>query len=165
MISTFIQVQSIVDAGDDITKVKYKDPSCQMSDDKLYIGLVTRVKQRKLLNDGNIVNNAFLTFFKGIRSFYHCATDYALSHLPFDDDVLLNVQFVDIQKGDTADFTQVAYFIEHFPTLLSFCDTKSQEKLFEQFTSYQTCIWSDAKVTEKVSSDEENLVYYRMDTL
>ena len=40
VLSRFIQVQSIVDAGDDITKVKYKDPSCQMSDDKLYIGML-----------------------------------------------------------------------------------------------------------------------------
>ena len=175
MLSRFIQVQSIVDAaaGDDITKVKYKDPSCQMSDDKLYIGIVTRVKQRKLLDEGDIDSNASLTFFKGIRSFYHCATEYALSHHPFDDDVLLNAQFVNIQRRVTADFTQVAYFVERFPILLPFCDTKSQEQLFEQFTSYQTMhdsaiplhIWSDAKVTEKVSSDGEDHVYYRMDTL
>ena len=66
VLSRFIQVQSIVDAGDDITKVKYKDPSCQMSDDKLYIGIVTRVKQRKLLDEGDIDSNASLTFFKGI---------------------------------------------------------------------------------------------------
>ena len=56
---------------------------------------------------------------------------------------------------------------------IPFWDTKSQEELFEQFTSYQTTHdsailtyeWSDAKVTEKVGSDEENHVYYRMDTL
>ena len=72
----------------------------------------------------------------------------------------------------TADFTQVAYFVERFPTLLPFCDTKSQEELFEQFTSYQTMhdsaipsyIWSDAKSFKKVGSHEENHVYYRMDT-
>ena len=132
VLSRFIQVQSIADPGDDITKVKYKDPSpsCQMSDDKLYIGIVTRVKQRKLLDEGDIDSNASLTFFKGIQSFYHCATEYALSHLSFDDDVLLNAQFVNIQRRVTADFTQVAYFVEHFPIPLPFCDTKSQEQFF-----------------------------------
>ena len=165
VLSRFIQVQSIVDAGDDITKVKYKDPSCQMSDDKLYIGIVTRVKQRKLLDEGDIDSNASLTFLKGIQSFYHCATEYALSHLPFDDDVLLNAQFVNIQRRVTADFTQVAYFVEHFPILLPFCDTKSQEQFFEQVTSCQTMhdsaislhIWSDAKVTEKAAVLERTM--------
>ena len=101
------------------------------------------------------------------------ACQYALSHLPFDDDVLLNAQFVNIQRRVTADFTQVAYFVERFPILLPFCDTKSQEQLFEQFTSCQTMhdsaiplhIWSDANVTKKGSSDGEDYVYYRMDTL
>ena len=142
-----------------------------MSDDKLYTGLVTRVKQRKLLDEGDIASSASLTFFKGVWSFHNCATDYALARLPFDD-VLLNAQFVDIPKRLSADFKQVAYFVERFPTLLPFCDTKLEEKLFEQFTSYQTMhesaipsyIWSDAKVTEKVD-DEENHVYFRVDTL
>ena len=57
LISRFVQAPSIVDAGDDITKVKYKDPSCQMSDDKLYTGLVTRVKQRKLLDEGDVASS------------------------------------------------------------------------------------------------------------
>ena len=96
-----------------------------------------------------------------------------MHYLTFHDDVLLNAQFVDFQKRTASDFTQVAYFVECFPTLLLFSDTKSQERLFEQFTSYQTMwdsevplyVWNDAKITQEVGSDEENCVYYGMDVL
>ena len=71
---------------------------------------------------------------KGVRSFYECAT-YALSHLPLDDDVLLNAQFVDVQERLQADFTQITYFVAHFSELLPYSDTKFQERL-----SYSTSL-------------------------
>ena len=96
-----------------------------------------------------------------------CATSYALSHLPLDDEILHNAQFVDVQKRLQADFTRVSYFVVRFSKILPYSDTKSQEHLFEQFTQYQlmldnavpSYIWNDAKILEKDENDEQ-VVYY-----
>ena len=111
--------------------------------------------------------------FRGVKSFYECAIiSYALSHLPLDDEILHNAQFVDLQKRLQADFTQVSYFVVRFSEILPYSDTKSQERLFEQFTQYQVMldntvpgyVWNDAKILEKDENDEQ-VVYYRMDML
>ena len=70
---------------------------------------------------------------KGVRVFYESAVSYGLSHLPFDDELLKNAQFVDIKRRLEADFTQVAYFVERFSELLPYSDVKSQELLFVRF--------------------------------
>lgn len=172
LVSRFVEPQHIVDAGDDIKTIKYNDPTCQLEDGKIHIGMLTRSRQRKLLEDGDIVPSTVSKFFKGVRSFYMCATSYALSHLPLDDEVLLNAKFVDVQKRLLADFTQVTYFVARFSELLPYSDMKSQERLFEQFSQYQlkldnaipAYVWNDAKVLEK-DEDDEPVVYYRMDVL
>ena len=64
--------------------------------------------------------------FKGVRSFYECATSYASSNLPLDDEILHNAQFVDVQKRLQADFTQVSYFVVRFSEILPYSDTVSR---------------------------------------
>lgn len=172
LLSRFVKPQHIVDASEDVTKIKYSDHTCQLEDSKIYLGLFTRSRQSKLLNEGDVSPHVVSKFLKGVRSFYECATSYALTHLPLDDQVLQSAQIVDIQRRIQADFTQVAYFVTRFSKLLPYSDTKSQEQLFEQFTQYQimqdsaipTYVWDDAKVLVK-NEGEEQVVYYRMDVL
>jgi hypothetical protein len=167
---------TIVSTADDITAVEYTLPENQLSDDKLFVGLITRQTLVRLLNDGSVGPEAVNKFTKSARLFFHTATAYALSHLPFDDDLLRNAQFVDWPKRLETDFTQVQYFVERYPKLCPFNDPHEQERLFLEFTEFQTLkndffpkhVLDEATVAESVTNTDTNgspIVYHRLDIL
>lgn len=168
----FIKPQIITEALEDLRIVDYQDPSSQLEDSKVYVGILTRSKLNKLVNEGDISPYTASQFVKGAKVFYTTAVSYALSHLPFDDEVLLNAQFVNIENRLEANFSHVAYLVERFNDHLPYSDVKSQELLFTQFTKFQTMpgsaipvhISEDAKVREK-NDDNYTIEYYRMDKL
>ena len=55
-----------------------------------------RYRLRKLYDDGDVFSHTANKFLTGVRTFYECATSYALTHLPLVDEVLANAQFVEI---------------------------------------------------------------------
>ena len=111
-------------------------------------------------------------FITGVRAFYENATSYALSHLPFEDALLKNAQFVDIMRRTDSYFEQVQYFVECFSDFLPYSAVTDQELLFGEFTDFQTMqdteipsyIWADAKVREKDEGGDV-VEYHRMDVL
>ena len=168
----FVCPEHIINAGEDITKVAYDCPSNQLDNDKVYIGMFTRSKLRKLLDDGDLLSSDVRKFITGVRAFYENATSYALSHLPFEDALLKNAQFVDIMRRTDSYFEQVQYFVERFSDFLPYSAVTDQELLFGEFTDFQTMqdteipsyIWADAKVREKDEGGDV-VEYHRMDIL
>ena len=82
------------------------------------------------------------------------------------------INFVNIKNRTRAGFSQVSYIVQHFTGLLPYSSTKSQIKLFSEFSDYQIIqdtlipsrVWDNAKVLEK-EDDEETVEYHRMDIL
>ena len=138
LMTRFIKPQVIVAAVEDMTKINHCKSSNQLEDHKVYIGIVTRSRLNKLLQEGDISPREVEKFLKEVRGFYESAVSYALSHLPLKDELLQNAQFVNIRERVQADFTQVTYFVERFSKLLPYTDPKSQELLFSQFAEFQT---------------------------
>ena len=171
LFSRFVDPQEIVAVGSDVSKIKVS--SCKkLPDEKLYIGMLTRSKMVKLLDEGDVAPSAVMKFIKGVREFFECASLYALEHLPFNDELLRSAAFVNIKNRTRADFSQVSYFVQHFTGLLPYSSIRSQEKLFSEFSDYQIIqdtlipshVWDSAKVLEK-EGDEEIVEYHRMDIL
>lgn len=64
LVNRFVKPQHIVDASDhDIKMIKYNDPTCQPEDGKIYLGMLTQSRQRKLLEDGDIAPRTVSKFF------------------------------------------------------------------------------------------------------
>ena len=126
----------------------------------------------RLLEDGSVSPTAASKFYASARIFYKTAVDYALSHLPFDDPVLTNAQFVNVSTRLESDFTQVQFFVQRYPTLLPYVSPAEQEKLCDEFTEYQTMndifiphhILQEAQISEEDSSGA-TIRYSRVDKL
>ena len=170
----FIQPQVIVDATGDLTKVAYDESSLQLDDHQIHIGMFTRSKMRKLLDEGDISPSEVQKFTEGVKAFFTSAISYSLTHLPFDDELLQSAQFVDIMRRTQALFIHVLYFVERFSDLLPFTDVRNQEILHTEFAEFQTLqdsdipasIWCEAKIQEKDDIDGDDIIeYYRMDVL
>jgi len=169
----FIKPSVIKDIRD-VTEIDYTDRNNHLDNDKVHIGLITRSKLRKLLDEGYISVSAQNRFLQGAIAFYESAVTYAIANLPFVDDLLKHAQFVDIKRRLDSSFTELAYFVERFPDLLPYSNLKDQELLCTQFTEFQTMqdalipphVWDEAKVHEKQdSSGNEVIEYHRMDIL
>lgn len=87
--SGFSKPQFIAEAVDDLTKVDYQQRSSKLEDSRVYLGILTRSKLSRLINEGDVSPHAFV--------FYTTAVSYTLSHLPFGDE--LNAQFVNIKNS------------------------------------------------------------------
>ena len=60
----------IVDRGDSLAKVEFSELSNQLEDKKLYIGMMTRSKLKKFLDEGDISQYAVTKFMKGSKRFF-----------------------------------------------------------------------------------------------
>ena len=83
-------IKTIDDDQYSFNLVKFKEASTQLEDRKIYIGIITRSKLNKLLDEGDVSPDAVREFMKGARAFYERATSYALSHLPFMNPLLMS---------------------------------------------------------------------------
>jgi hypothetical protein len=82
----------------------------KISDNQLIIGLTTKSKLNVLLKDGDATVYQERTFYRAVREFYQTAVKYALDHLPLDDEVIQNLQFVDVTRKLESNINQVLNF-------------------------------------------------------
>jgi len=73
---------------------------------------------RKLFEEGDISKAQATKFYDGAPAFYVRAMEYALENLPMIDVTLRNAAFVSFRSRESANFSQVEYFVQRFNTLL-----------------------------------------------
>ena len=67
---------------DDVTNVDYLCEDNQLSDRELTVGVLKKQLICRLLENGNIDENAMKTLYKSVRTYYLDATTQALQILP-----------------------------------------------------------------------------------
>lgn len=65
-----------------------------LSDDCLFVGMATKMRLRKLLDEGNISAAEATKFYAGAPACYVKAMECALANLPLKDNLLRNAKFV-----------------------------------------------------------------------
>ena len=169
--SKFISVQAIK-AVNCITKVSFECVDNQLEDSSIFVGLITRQKLRRLLNEGDISPRDEIKFYSSVRAFFVDAASQALKKLPFSDDVLNNARFLNFEKREEYSFSAVEFFCNSYDNFLN-CTPSSMSKLQEEFIEYQLLeqsdipdwVWREAlvNVTETDDGDEQSVQRYRMD--
>ena len=80
-------------------------------DNDLFVGMTTKMRLRKLLEDGDISPAQRKRFYDSARAFYVRALEYAIDTLPLNDDLLSNARFIDFHSRENSNFSQVQYFV------------------------------------------------------
>ena len=75
------------------------------------------MKLKKFLDHGDFTPAQVSTFYKGVRTFYEKAVEYALANLPLKDELLRNATFVDFTSGESTQFVEVEYFVQRYAVL------------------------------------------------
>ena len=109
LLSKFVTVRAIK-ATEDITQVDFTSSTNQLDDTNITIGIATKQRLKKFLDDGDISERQKKIFYKSVRSFSVDATSEALQKLPFLDEVLNHCKFVNFEVKDDCTFSSVEYF-------------------------------------------------------
>ena len=136
-------------------KVDYCCEDNQLSDNELTIGVITKQLIHRLLDDGDIDENAKKTFYKSVRSYYVAAVSQALQKLQFADDLLNHSKFLNFQERTYCFFSSAEYFCFSYSNLLQFGPAEV-DRLQEEFINYQLlenshipqAFWKEAIITE-----------------
>ena len=113
------------------------DDQVKKADPQLDIGFTTKALLAKLTDEGHDPH-MIKKFYDGVRSFYEKACSYARSALPLSDPLLKNARFLNFARRESADVSEVEYFVGRFSSLLPFSsDPAKMNQLGDEFVSYQ----------------------------
>ena len=71
--------------------LNFHDPSIQVSNCDLVIGIVTKQTLQKIFDEGDISDNQLNRLYLAVREFLVCATKYLLKWCLFKDELLSHV--------------------------------------------------------------------------
>lgn len=113
LLSKFASLQ-VIKAADDITSADFQNPVNHLNDHAITIGMVTKQRLGKLLNEGDICPTDEKKFYAGAKAFCVDAASPALKKLPFDNGVRENARFLNFERRE--EYTCTFDFIEFFVT-------------------------------------------------
>ena len=123
--------------------------SNEVSDDKLFIGFLTRQRLRQLEDDGFELTK-IKTFYCALQKFYKACFHYAVKNLPLDDVVFRNSRFANFASTKDVSVEDVKYFIDRYSTILKF-GAPEYDSLHDEFISYQ--LLSDDDIPPQVTKE------------
>lgn len=83
-----------------------------MSSTEIDVGFVTKTMLKCLIISGDIPSSKEQVFLNGTYAFFQKAYEYALSHLPIDDPVLVNAAFVRFEDRESSSLPMPQFFVE-----------------------------------------------------
>ena len=140
------------------------DDQVKKADPQLDIGFTTKALLAKLTDEGHDPQK----FYDGVRSFYEKACSYARSALPLSDPLLKNARFLNFARRESADVSEVEYFVGRFSSLLPFSsDPTKMNQLGDEYVSYQLLekgdvpadVWENATIYPEESSSLKPSIY------
>ena len=116
---------------------------------------------QELLEEGDISQAQVTKFYDGSPAFYVRAMEYALENLPMNDEMLRNAAFVSFRSRESANVSQVEYFVERFNTSLPHGSPQDLDHLMQEFAQDQLLedsdipqdVWEKATVVQKRTTD------------
>ena len=76
------------------------------------VGFVTKTTLKRLISSGDVASNQEQVFNNGVQAFLLKAYEYAISHLPVDDPILLNAEFVQFEDREHLSISMAQFFVE-----------------------------------------------------
>lgn len=86
---------SAIRAAGKLSEVDFTDEDNQLADNDLAAGYILKQKLRQTEDEGDISPADIQKFDKAARCYFVAATEYAISHSPFNNNVLRHAKFVD----------------------------------------------------------------------
>ena len=133
----FLTVAAVRPEGASVTDIDYANPANHLPASGIHMGMATKMKLDKLLNDGDISENDAKKFYRAVLKFYQTAFSYATERLPHCDALLMNAKLINFIERENVNLSQMEYFISRFPHLLPFTSPNEMDHLVDEMHCYQ----------------------------
>lgn len=127
LLSRFVK-PNVIRQAKNITQIDLANEAHHKSNDEVQIGF--ECKQFLKENEASL---DLKTFFQGVKNFYIAAASYMIHNYPFNEELLVNAEVLDISQRSTAKFTTVEYFTSRF----SLIPDDKMDQLQDEFNLYQ----------------------------
>jgi len=77
---------------------------------------VSRTALNNFVSSGDIGAEDEKRFYEGARSFFIEAFEYAVSHMPVNDELLVNAEMVYFEEREKLEPSMVQYFLQRYST-------------------------------------------------
>ena len=139
------------------------------------VGIVTKGRLGKFLDEGDIDIRDVDKFYDGVRRFYITAFTYCTKWLPLGNPLMKNCLFIDFSLRNECSMDnveEVLSSLEHIHREV-INNPRAMDTLEEEFFVYHAMseadipahIWKESKVVEKLDDDGTKVTYHRMDMI
>lgn len=135
---------------------------------KMFVGFLLRTKLNELLNEGDISERDFDSFYSSVLEFHRTAFIYAIDNFPLQDEFLQHARFL-IFYDQKCTFESVLFVAEKLKSYINFSE-QDLSQLEEEFLFLQSITLDDMseealKEAAIRYDDEGQAVVYRIDVL
>ena len=152
-----------------VTELNMDDPQFYKPEHSIFMGVTTKFKLQKLLNDGDISERQHSWVFKAAQAYFKDSLSYILTKFPLSNELIMKAGWIDVGSRIDSKWESVEFFINRFK---AFFQQLPVDKLYDEFCDYQTlpdeCFRDDVLKEAKVIDGEEDgevLFHYRVDVL
>ena len=85
---------SVIKAAEKVPDVDFSDKDNQLDDSNLAVGYIVKQKLKNIVDEGDISPDNVHKFYEAAWCYFVAAAAYAISHLPFNGDVLHHTNVV-----------------------------------------------------------------------
>ena len=145
LLTKFVKPAAITEVGD-ITKLELEKDSIHKNDEDIQIGY-----ECKMFLQENKDQLDLPAFYSSVKSFLISSSTYMLQKYPYNDDVLVNAEVLDISIRTGKKFKSVEYFNDRFHIVAP----ENMDKLESEFNLYQVDDTVSAISKEDLRIDEK----------
>ena len=152
-----------------VTELNMDDPQFYKPEHSIFMGVTTKFKLQKLLNDGDISERQHSRVFKAAQAYFKDSLSYILTKFPLSNELIMKAGWIDVGSRIDSKWESVEFFINRLKAIFQQLPV---DKLYDEFCDYQTlpdeCFRDDVLKEAKVIDGEEDgevLFYYRVDVL
>ena len=152
-----------------VTELNLDDPQFYKPEHSIFMGVTTKFKLQKLLNDGDISERQHSRVFKAAQAYFKDSLSYILTKFPPSNELIMKAGWIDVGSRIDSKWESVEFFINRLKAIFQQLPV---DKLYGEFCDYQTvpdeCFRDDVLKEAKVIDREEDgevLFQYRVDVL
>ena len=152
-----------------VTELNLDDPQFYKPEHSIFMGVTTKFKLQKLLNDGDISERQHSRVFKAAQAYFKDSLSYILTKFPLSNKLIIKAGWIDVGSRIDSKWESVEFFINRLKAIFQQLPV---DKLYDKFCDYPTvpdeCFRDDVLKEAKVIDREEDgevLFPYRVDVL
>ena len=100
-----------------VTELNLDDPQFYKPEHSIFMGVTTKFKLQKLLNDGDISERQHSRVFKAAQAYFKDSLSYILTKFPLSNELIMKAGWIDVGSRIDSKWESVEFFINRFKAI------------------------------------------------